>query len=98
MIFWPILYLKVNGDWLSDVGNQVSGSAQSVADTLGSKETWDTVSQAFEGDAMWRSHSFFPFALLYQPLTPTLSLKMLERALERGPTKRGPLLQKESSA
>jgi len=39
---------QVQGDWLSDIGDTLSGAASSVANTLGSKETWDTVSQAFE--------------------------------------------------
>ena len=35
---------------ISDIGNTLSDAASSVYNTLGSKETWDTVSQAFEGD------------------------------------------------
>jgi len=34
--------------WLTDIGNQISGAASSVADTLGSQETWNTVQAAFE--------------------------------------------------
>ena len=53
--FNSVSMLKVNGDWLSDAGNQISGSAQSLADTLGSQETWDSVQAAFE--SMWINSS-----------------------------------------
>jgi hypothetical protein len=39
---------QVNGDWISDFGDTLSGAAQSVASTLGDKKTWDQVSAAFE--------------------------------------------------
>ena len=42
------MYLQVNGDWISDFGDTLSGAAQSVASTLGDKKTWDQVSAAFE--------------------------------------------------
>jgi len=38
---------QVNGDWLSDIGDSLSSAAHSVANTLGSQETWDSVSAAF---------------------------------------------------
>jgi len=39
---------QVNGDWLSDLADTISAAAQSVANTLGSHETWDSVQAAFE--------------------------------------------------
>jgi hypothetical protein len=42
------LACQVNGDWLSDLGNTISGAAQSVASTLGDEQTWKQVEAAFE--------------------------------------------------
>jgi hypothetical protein len=39
---------QVEGNWLDDIGSSLSGAASSVAETLGSEETWNSVSQAFE--------------------------------------------------
>jgi len=40
---------QVNGQqWLTDIGNSISSAAHSVAGTLGSQETWNTVQAAFE--------------------------------------------------
>ena len=49
LFFCLILNLKVNGDWLTDLGDTISAAAQSVANTLGRREkTWDSVQAAFE--------------------------------------------------
>jgi len=36
-----------DSDWLSDIANQISSVAPSVANSLGSQETWDKVQAAF---------------------------------------------------
>ena len=90
-----LLHLQVNGDWISDLGDTISGAASSVASTLGDKKTWDQVQAAFESIL---THKIGPFFKLYLRDDITVHLKVLESVQPTGRQRRGPPLKRESSA